>query len=130
MPGTAWISKELVLAIHERQLARHGGLDGLRDEGMLDSALARPMNLAAYADETPSIAQLAAAYAFGLARNHPFLDGNKRTAAVACELFIELNGKRLEATDEDLYPIYIALADGSLSEEDFAAWLESHVADV
>ncbi|TDK26005.1 type II toxin-antitoxin system death-on-curing family toxin [Luteimonas aestuarii] len=122
-----WISKALALAIHERQLAEHGGGSGVRDEGMLDSALARPQQLHTYGDPPPDLAGLAASLAFGLARNHPFVDGNKRTAAVACETFILLNGAVLDADDVALYPVYLALAEGSLSEADFAAWLRRHL---
>jgi death-on-curing protein len=118
-----WIRRAFALACHDRQLAEHGGGGGVRDEGMLESALARPQQLHAYGDPPPDLADLAASLAFGLARNHPFVDGNKRTAAVACEVFVMLNGASLDATDLDLYPVYIALADGSLSEADFAAWL-------
>ncbi|HSC96530.1 MAG TPA: type II toxin-antitoxin system death-on-curing family toxin [Burkholderiales bacterium] len=122
-----WIEKALVLAIHERQLAEHGGTGGVRDEGLLESALARPQQLHSYGDPAPDLADLAAALAYGLARNHPFLDGNKRTAAVACETFLELNGAVLEADDLGLYPVYIALAEGKLTERDFAAWLRGRV---
>lgn len=124
---TIWISKALVLAIHDRQLAEHGGIAGVRDEELLDSALARPQQLQAYGDPPPDLADLAASLAFGLARNHPFGDGNKRTAAVACETFIVLNGGVLVADDLALYPVYIALADGTLSEAEFAAWLRRHL---
>ena len=122
-----WIDRELALAIHERQLAEHGGASGVRDEDLLESALARPQHLLAYAENEPDIADLAAALAHGLARNHPFVDGNKRTAFVACELFIELNGGRLDAVDTDLYPVVVALADGSLDAAAFAAWLRAHL---
>lgn len=122
-----WIGKALALAIHERQLAEHGGQGGVRDEGLLESALARPQQRHAYGDPAPDLADLAAALAYGLARNHPFLDGNKRTAAVACETFLELNGATLEASDPDLYPVYLALAEGKLREKDFAAWLRARV---
>ena len=118
-----WVGKPLVLAIHERQVAEHGGTDGVRDDGLLESALARPQQLHASGDPAPDLCDLAAALAYGLARNHPFLDGNKRTAAVACETFLELNGAALEADDVELYPVYLALAEGKLSEKDFAAWL-------
>ena len=118
-----WIRRPFALASHDRQLAEHGGSSGVRDEGMLESALARPQQLQAYGDPPPDLADLAASLAFGLARNHPFVDGNKRTAAVACETFIMLNGASLDATDLELYPVYVALAEGSLSEADFAAWL-------
>lgn len=118
-----WITRSFALAIHDRQLAEHGGGSGVRDEGMLESALARPQQLHAYGDPPPDLADLAASLAFGLARNHPFVDGNKRTAAVACETFLLLNGSTIEADDLDLYPMYLALAEGSLPEADFAAWL-------
>lgn len=118
-----WVEKALVLGIHDRQLAEHGGSSGVRDETLLESALARPRQMFAYADPPPDLADLAASLAFGLARNHPFVDGNKRTAAVSCETFIQLNGATLEATDLELYPVYLALAEGKLSEKDFAAWL-------
>jgi death-on-curing protein len=122
-----WLEKALALAIHDRQLAEHGGTAGVRDEGLLESALARPQQLYAYGAPAPDLSDLAAALAFGLARNHPFLDGNKRTAAVACETFLELNGALLEAQDLELYPVYLALAEGKLSERDFAAWLRERV---
>ena len=118
-----WLEKALALAIHDRQLAEHGGSAGVRDEGLLESALARPQQIYAYGDPPPDLADLAAALACGLARNHPFVDGNKRTAAVACETFLELNGAALEAEDLELYPIYLALAEGKLGEKEFAAWL-------
>lgn len=122
-----WIGKPLVIAIHDRQLSEHGGIPGVRDEGLLDSALARPQQLHAYADPAPDLAALAASLAFGLARNHPFGDGNKRTAAVACEVFLALNNAVLLADDLALYPQYLALAEGSLPEADFASWLRQHV---
>src|SRR3989304_7695701 len=100
-----WLEKALVLAIHDRQIAEHGGSAGVRDEGLLEPALARPQQLHAYGDPAPDLARLAASLASGLARNHPFVDGNKRTAAVACETFLELNGARLDAGDPELYPL-------------------------
>jgi death-on-curing protein len=118
-----WMEKALALAIHERQLAEHGGTAGVRDEGLLASALARPHQLHADGDPEPDLCDLAAALAYGLARNHPFLDGNKRTAHVAYRTFLELNGVELAATDEEKYLTMLALAEGKLSEEDFAAWL-------
>lgn len=119
---------ELALAIHERQLAEHGGGSGVRDEGMLESALARPQQKYAYGGNEADLVTLAAAYyAFGLARNHPFIDGNKRTAAVACELFLDLNGFELLASDEDLYSVFMAQADGELDEERLAKWLRQNV---
>jgi len=122
-----WLEKALVLAIHERQLSEHGGSTGVREEGLLESALARPQQLHAYGDPAPDLADLAASLASGLARNHPFVDGNKRTAAVACETFLELNGARLDAEDLELYPLYLALAEGKLSEREFADWLRGRV---
>lgn len=122
-----WLEKALVLAIHDRMLAEHGGSDGVRDANLLESALARARQLYAYGDPAPDLAELAASLAFGLARNHPFVDGNKRTAAVACETFLELNKVTLEASDIELFPIYLALAEGKLREKDFAAWLAAHL---
>mgnify|MGYP001544462552 FL=1 len=126
-PLIAWIEKPLALAMHERQLSEHGGSVGVRDEKLLESALARPQQLHAYGDPAPDLADLAASLAYGLARNHPFVDGNKRTAAVACETFILLNDGELDADNLDLYPIYLALAAGKLREKDFAAWLRQHI---
>ena len=121
-----WIDPAVILAVHEEQLAEHGGGAGLRDAGLLDSALARPVNLAAYGD--PDVAELAAAYGFGLARNHPFVDGNKRTAFVAVELFLAINGWALAATDADCVLTMLALAAGDLDEPGFADWLRDHIA--
>ena len=118
-----WIEKPLALAIHDRQLAEHGGGSGVRDEALLDSALARPQQLFAYGDPPPDLAALAASLAYGIARNHPFVDGKKRTAAVACETFIRLNSGALQADDLELYPVYLGLAEGSLTEAEFADWL-------
>lgn len=118
-----WIEDSVVWAVHEAQLAEHGGLVGVRDTGLLASALARPRNLAAYG--TPDAADLAAAYAFGLARNHPFLDGNKRTAFVCAELFLLLNRRALTASDAACVTQMLLLAAGDLSESDFAVWLRA-----
>lgn len=120
-----WIDEAVVWAVHEAQLAEHGGSAGVRDAGLLHSALARPQNLAAYG--TPDLADCAAAYGFGVARNHPFIDGNKRTAFVCTELFIELNGAHLMADDADCVRIMLALAAGEIEEAAFAAWLRAHV---
>jgi death on curing protein len=117
-----WISKRAVLTLHQEQLAEHGGSDGLRDETLLDSALAKPHNVFAYGDQ-PDIFSLASSYAFGIARNHPFVDGNKRTALVVCILFLNRNGWDVEASREDFYFTFLHLADGSLSETDLAEWL-------
>jgi death on curing protein len=122
-----WLSKTLVLAMHDRQLAEHGGSSGVRDDNLLESALARPQQLHAYGDPAPDLADLAASLAFGLARNHPFVDGNKRTAAVSCETFIELNGGSLEADDIELFTRYLALAEGQLKHDEFASWLRERI---
>ena len=121
-----WISRALALAIHDRQLAEHGGGSGVRDE-TLESALARPQQRYAHGDPPPDFADLAASLACGLARNHPFVDGNKRTAAVACEVFLMLNDTTLEADDIELYLHYIGLAEGSLDEAAFAVWLRPRI---
>lgn len=123
-----WISRVLAVAIHKRQLAEHGGGSGIRDEALLDAALARPQQLHAYGDPPPDLADLAASLTFGLARNHPFVDGNKRTAAVACEVFILLNGALLAAEDHELYALYVGIADGTATEAEFAAWLRQRLA--
>ena len=125
MSDIVWVRPDVVLAVHEEQLAEHGGSAGLRDEGLLHSALARPQNLAAYDD--PGLAELAAAYAYGIVRNHPFVDGNKRTAFVVAELFLAMNGLTLEADDAVCVVIMLDLAAGNLSESDLAAWLARHL---
>ncbi len=122
-----WIDRRLALAIHERQLSEHGGSSGVRDEALLESALARPQQLFAYGDPPPDLAALAASLAFGLARNHPFVDGNKRTAHVCYRIFLALNDAELEASAEAKYAYMIGLAEGSLSETDFAEWLRTHL---
>ena len=118
-----WLPLGLILAIHERQLAEHGGQAGIRDSALLESALARPLQLFSYGDPRPDLSALAAEYAFGLSRNHPFLDGNKRVAFVAYRVFLKWNGLDLNASREDLYRTQLALAAGELSKEDFAGWL-------
>jgi death on curing protein len=124
-----FLDRAIILAIHEEQLAQHGGRIGIRDEGLLDSGLTRPINRAAY-DPDADVATLAAGYAFGLAKNHPFLDGNKRTAYVAMELFLADNGFVLVASDEDALLTMLRLAAGEMSEEDYAAWIRGNVAGV
>ncbi|MGE0596733.1 MAG: type II toxin-antitoxin system death-on-curing family toxin [Hyphomonadaceae bacterium] len=121
MTEPRWLPKNLILAVHNRQLAEHGGGAGVRDEGLLESALARPLNLCAYGKSDP--AALAAAYAFGVAKNHPFVDGNKRTAFVACELFLAANGFELAAADEECLAMVLSLAAGEIDEAEFAVWL-------
>ena len=121
MMSWAWIGRDVIIAVHEMQLAEHGGLSGIRDEGLMDSALARAPNLAAYGQ--PDVASLAAAYGWGLSRNHPFNDGNKRTGFVAAELFLSLNGYELVADDADCVITMLGVAAGEVSEDDFATWL-------
>lgn len=121
-----WLRIDAVLAMHRRQLAQHGGGDGVRDIGLLESALARPQNIAVYEPEA-DIATLAAAYAFGIAKNHPFVDGNKRTSLVACRTFLVLNGYQLNTPPADKYLTFLSLADGSLSEEELANWLRERI---
>ncbi len=123
-----WISKQALLLLHAESLAEHGGGEGVRDEGLLDSALARPLNVVAYADPAapPDIATLAASYGVGLAKNHPFVDGNKRAAFLAVGLFLHLNGYRLKVSQAEATLTMLAVAAGDLSEEAFAAWLRAH----
>lgn len=123
-----WIEASVVLAVHDEQLAEHGGSSGVRDAGLLESALARPLHLATYGE--PDVADLAAAYGFGIARNHPFIDGNKRTAFVAVELFLALNGWSLTADDANCVLTMLALAAGELSEAGFATWVRKHSVEV
>ena len=126
MEEPVWLSKGLVLQVHDRQLLEHGGSAGVRDEGLLESALARPQQRWAYSEPAADLPALAAAYACGISRNHPFVDGNKRTAAVACELFLELNGYVLLAEDAELYPLFMGIAAGELEEDELATWLRDH----
>lgn len=121
-----WIDRQIILAVHDEQISEHGGQTGIRDEGLLASALARPIDKANY--QSPDIAELAAAYGYGLARNHPFLDGNKRTAFVAIELFLHLNGYELNADDLSCFETIMSLADGTLSEEELTAWVRANMA--
>lgn len=120
-----WVSETVAAAVHDEQLAQHGGPAGIRDQGGLASALARPINLDAYGE--PDAASLAAAYAFGIARNHPFVDGNKRTAWVLARLFLALNNFALQYTNADAIQIMLRLASGELSEEDLAAWFRERL---
>lgn len=120
-----WVDASVALAIHDEQLAEHGGASGVRDAGAFESAMARPLNLAAYGD--PDAAALAAAYGFGLARNHAFVDGNKRTAYVVAEIFLALNGIKLLSSDAEGVLAFVALAAGELSEDALADWFRSHI---
>ncbi len=121
-----WILKETALAIHRRQLAEHGGGEGVRDEGLLLSALARPENLLAYGDNV-DIAGLAASYAYGIAKNHPFVDGNKRTSLVVMRTFLAANGVELTASREEKYLTFLRLAEGTLTEEELAEWVRDRI---
>ena len=123
MTEPIWVREDVVLAIHRRQLAEHGGAEGVRYRNLLLSALARPQNLLAYSETTPDLAALAASYAFGIARNHAFVDGNKRTALVVCRTFLKINGMDFAATQEEKYTTFLALAEGLLPEEELAAWI-------
>lgn len=125
MSGWVWIENSVVHAIHEMQLAEHGGLVGVRAPDLLESALARPQNLDAYG--IPDAAALAAAYGWGIARNHPFIDGNKRTAFVATELFLNLNGLELTADDAACVLTMLSVAAGEMSEDAFSHWLREHI---
>ena len=121
-----WIASNVLYAVHDEQLAEHGGLVGLRDANALESAIARAQQLAHYG--APDVAELAAAYGFGIARNHPFSDGNKRTAFVAVELFLALNGHELTADDADCILTMLRLAAGDTEEAAFAQWIRDHLA--
>lgn len=121
-----WIDRRALELLHEESLAEHGGAAGLRDEGLLESALARPLNLVAYG--SPDVHELAAAYGVGLARNHPFVDGNKRAAFLAVGLFLALNGRRLRSSQADATLTMLAVAAGQMDEGAFARWLRDHSA--
>ncbi len=123
MSEIKWILEEAAYAIHQRQIAEHGGINGIRDENLLSSALARPQNLKAYI-ENVEISQLAASYAFGIAKNHPFLDGNKRTAYVVMRTFLLLNSFDIEAAQEEKYLTFLKLAEGTLSEDELFEWIK------
>lgn len=119
-----WLDPDMLRAVHEEQLAEHGGAAGTRDDGLFESAIARPQNQAGYGES--DAADLAAAYGFGIARNHPFIDGNKRTAFVAVELFLDLNGFKLAADDAACVLTMLAVAAGQMDEATFARWLRQH----
>ena len=126
MKKWVWIDLSVILAVHDEQIAEHGGLAGIRDRGLLESALARPLNLAVYGN--PDHAALAACYGRGIAKNHPFVDGNKRTAFVAVELFLALNGWKLTASDADAVIALLAVADGTLADAASADWIRQYAA--
>jgi death-on-curing protein len=127
VPRWIWVA-DVALAMHREQIAEHGGGDGVRDSGLFESAMVRSRNLAACGD--PDASGLAASYAFGIARNHPFVDGNKRTAAVVSETFLNLNGYSLTASDAEIVVTFLALAAGELSEDELADWFREHVQPV
>ena len=120
-----WVNPSVVLAIHDEQIAEHGGASGIRDSGLLDSALARPVNLAAYGDR--DVSELAAAYAFGIVKNHPFVDGNKRVAFVVMRTFLLLNGSDLSAEPEACVVKMLAVAEGTVDQDQFAKWLRGQL---
>ncbi len=126
MTDFVWVLDEVVFALHDEQLAEHGGLTGIRDPGAVRSALARPRNLASY-DGCDDVAQLAAAYAYGIAKNHGFLDGDKRTALVTADLFLMLNGYQLQSSPAENVLTILALAEGSLTEDELAAWVRGNI---
>lgn len=119
-----WLNSAVIIAVHEAQLAQHGGGTGVRDQNLLISALTRPQNLAAYG--TPDAADLAAAYGFGISRNHAFIDGNKRTGFVAAEMFLNLNGHQLTADDANSAVTMLAVSAGDITEAEFAAWIRQY----
>lgn len=127
MKEPAWITEEVLIANHKAVIAEHGGLGGIRDTHLFQSACASPMQMYHYKNPKPTICELAAKYAYSISRNHPFIDGNKRMAALACELFLSINDHDLTATDEDAYFVFIDLAAGEMSEAEFAAWLMRNV---
>ncbi len=122
-----WIGLQEAIALHDLQLVAFGGTPGIRDIGLLESALIRPQNLLTYEKSTKlSLERLAAAYAFGIIKNHPFVDGNKRTGLVVAFAFLELNGVEMKATEEDAYRAFVALASGELGEEELSTWIQSN----
>ena len=129
MAKLIWLLEETAIAIHHRQIAEHGGREGLRDEGLLSSALARPQNLLAYHKPRPDVASLAAAYAYGIARDHPFVDGNKRVALVVARTFLILNGFDLDATQDEKVLTFLNLAEGVISEQELADWIRRRLSD-
>jgi death on curing protein len=122
MTEPIWVQQRVVIAAHEESLAEHGGPSGIRDLGMLESALALPKDLFAYSETEPSLERMAAAYAFGITANHPFVDGNKRTALIASITFLRLNGIRIRADKAETYLTFYGLAEGRITEEQLAAW--------
>jgi death-on-curing protein len=126
MDEPEWVLKSVVLALHDEQLSEHGGRVGIRDEGLLESALARPQNAFAFGGET-DLAALAAAYAVGIAKNHPFIDGNKRVSNVVTFMFLALNGRNLQAEAVEQVSVWLGIADGTMSEEQVTDWIRNHI---
>ncbi len=126
MSEPTWVLRSVIEAVHDMQLAEHGGASGVRDVALLESALSRPINLHAYG--TADLCQLAASYAFGLVRNHPFIDGNKRTAFLAAYIFLNLNGLELVASELDATTAVLRLAASEIDEDGFASWLRANTA--
>ena len=125
---TVWLSRQIILAVHDEQLRAHGGASGIRDEGLLESALARPLNLAGYGQ--PDTVELAASYAIAIARNHPFIDGNKRSAYVAMVLFLALNGLTFRPADQaDAVITMLRMAAGDITDADFTLWVRANTAE-
>lgn len=127
MPEPIWILDNIVRAIHQRQIAEHGGLDGVRDIGLLESALAKSKNLYNYSKKKSTIAEIAASYAYGISHNHAFVDGNKRTAFVVFSLFLKLNGYELHASEADKYQTFMKLASGKITEGELASWIAGNI---
>ena len=126
MREPVWVRDDVVSAIHQRQIAEHGGADGIRDADLLESALNKPKNLFAY-NKKVAAAELAASYAYGIARNHPFIDGNKRTAFVVCRLFLKLNGHDIQVSQLEKYETFMHLASGNITESKLAEWIEVYL---
>lgn len=128
MQEPKWVASDVVRELHPMQFAAFGGLSGIRNEGLLESALTRPQKLHRYEEPKPSLARLAASYAFGLVQNHPFMDGNERIGLVIAFVFLDLNGIEIHATEEDAYHVFMALASGNISETELSAWIEGNSA--
>lgn len=125
-----WLLLEAVLAMHKLLIAEHGGAAEVRDRGLLESALARPQNLFGYEDPKPSLSRLAASYAFGIAKNHPFVDGNKRVALTAAAVFLEITGAPLEAKEAEAVAVFRDLASGAIDEEELTLWFDQNMSQV
>ena len=127
MAEIVWLLEDTILTIHQRQIAEHGGRGGIRDRGLLTSAVARPQQLLSYSEPSPDLAALAASYAYGIARNHPFIDGNKRTALVTARTFLLLNRVNVQAAQVDKWLTFLQLAEGSITENELGEWIRSRM---